>query len=229
MATDPMPPKVPDRTGEQRVRIAPPVTEVPRRSYIPHALRRWLSPHDGPDSHWAVRVYVSQSAIAQINEHAASDMDNEVGGALLGRWRKDARDGSQFVVVEAMLPARHTRHGSAFLTFTQESLLGFHEEQASRFPRKQIVGWFHTHPRMGVFLSEYDLWLAEHFFPASWQVSLVVEPHSSTGGFFVRDENGQLPGYRYSGLYEMLDPDGRGRLRWKNLTAERMEIEFTGG
>jgi proteasome lid subunit RPN8/RPN11 len=222
-------PNIHPRSAEHRVRIAPVVTDEPRRSYIPYAVRHWLSPFDELDTRWAVRVYATQPALMEICSYAASDMDNEVGGALIGRWRKDARDGSQFILVEAMLPARHTRHGSAFLTFTQESLLSFHEEQESRFPRKRIVGWFHTHPRMGVFLSEYDLWLAEHFFPEPWQVSLVVEPHSSTAGFFVREEDGRLPTYQYAGLYEILAPDGRSRMRWKNLAAERLEIGFTGG
>jgi proteasome lid subunit RPN8/RPN11 len=215
--------------GERRIRIAPRVDVQPRLSHVPFMQRRWLSSFDGPDARWTVRVFVTQPAYLGICEYASSDMQNEVGGVLIGRWRRDAQDGADFIVVEAMIPARHTRHGSAFLTFTQESLLALHQDQESCFPRKQIVGWFHTHPRMGVFLSEYDLWLAEHFFPEPWQASLVIEPHSSTGGFFVRDGEGRLPSYHYTGFNEILAPDGRSRMQWKNLAAERLEIGFTGG
>jgi proteasome lid subunit RPN8/RPN11 len=215
--------------GERRIRIAPPVVEEPRRSQVPFLQRRWLSPFDAEETRWSVRVYATQPAYLAICEYAASDMQNEVGGALIGRWRRDTRNDESFIVVEAMIPARHTRHGSAFLTFTQESLLALHQDQESRYPRKQMVGWFHTHPRMGVFLSEYDLWLAQHFFPEPWQASLVVEPHSGSGGFFVRDGDGRLPSYRYTGFSEILAPDGRSRMQWKNLAAERLEIGFTGG
>jgi proteasome lid subunit RPN8/RPN11 len=215
--------------GERRIRIAPPAVAEARRSQVPFLQRHWLSPFDAEETRWSVRVYMTQPAYLAVCEHAASDLENEVGGALIGRWRRDARDDAPFIVVEAILPARHTRHGSAFLTFTQQSLLSLHADQESLYPRKQMVGWFHTHPRMGVFLSEYDVWLAQHFFPEPWQASLVIEPYSCAGGFFVRDGEGRLPSYRYTGFTEILAPDGRSRMQWKNLAAERLEIGFTGG
>jgi hypothetical protein len=59
---------------------------------------------------------------------------------------------------------------------------------------------------MDVFLSGYDLWLHEHFFPYAWQVALVIEPHSRHGGFFVRTPDGQPHPQHYTGFGELVRP-----------------------
>ena len=72
---------------------------------------------------------------------------------------------------------------------------------------------------MGVFLSGYDLWLHEHFFPAPWQVALVVEPRAGEGGFFVRQRDGTLDPRAYRGFYELLRHGRESVMRWTNLSA----------
>jgi proteasome lid subunit RPN8/RPN11 len=94
-----------------------------------------------------------------------------------------------------------------------------HAEMDEHYPDKQIVGWYHTHPGMGVFLSPYDTWLHHHFFPEPWQVALVIDPHSATGGFFIRQADGALDPGRCYGFYE-LDGPGQSNVHWNNLQKE---------
>ena len=103
------------------------------------------------------------------------------------------------------------------MTFTQDTLLDLHEEMEQQHPGKLFVGWYHTHPGLGVFLSGYDTWLHEHFFPELWQVALVMDPHSPEGGFFVRDKGGGLDPRRYFGFYELLRRRGESVVHWRNL------------
>jgi proteasome lid subunit RPN8/RPN11 len=216
---------VPERGEERRVRLAPPVATVPRISRLPaDRVRRWRSPFEGAGPEPAVTVLVTQPAYVRLCASAARDMDNEVGGTLVGRWRADRESGAQFIVVEAVLSAAHTRQGSAFLTFTQDSQVAMQDAQEKKYPRKQVVGWFHTHPRMGIFLSEYDLWLHQHFYPERWQVALVIEPHSATGGFFIRSAEGALDGHRYHGFTEMIGPTGKSLVFWRNLDGGNGEM-----
>lgn len=201
-----------------QVRLHPVADVEPCHSRIPkrHA-RRWSAPFED-SARPRVQVFTTAKAFVRVSAHAGTDLENEVGGGLVGKWRKDACTGEQFVVLENILPARYTRRGSAFLTFTQDSLVAMNDELEERFPGKQLVGWYHTHPRMAVFLSHHDLWLHRHFFPEPWQVALVVEPHSSTGGFFIVQEDGTLDPQRYFGFYELLDPEKRGSVvHWSNL------------
>jgi proteasome lid subunit RPN8/RPN11 len=191
----------------------------PTKTPIPvRQASRWISPYDDEDLAPLVSVFLSQPAYSRICVHAVSDMNNEVGGILVGEWCL-AEDHGQFIVVENALPARHTRQGSVYLTFTQDSLVDLHNQIELQHPGKKIVGWYHTHPSMGVFLSHYDTWLHRNFFPEPWQVALVVEPVSATAGFFIRQPEGVLDPTRYFGFYELDGSFGRSMVYWNNLSA----------
>ena len=187
--------------------------------------KRWHSPYELQGMQPPVKVFLSQSAFCRISLHSASEMDEEVGGALLGLWCIDRDSREQFVVIQHMLPARHTRQGSVYLTFTQDTLVGFHDELDKNFSGKKIVGWYHTHPRMGIFLSHYDTWLHKNFFPEPWQVALVVEPHKTLGGFFMRSADGSLSPTSYFGMYELNGNLGRSMVNWNNLEGIQDEQE----
>lgn len=191
---------------------------APRRARLPLSrAQRWLAA--GEDSAQpALPVFFTQSVIETIALHAASDMDNEVGGWLAGRWCRDGRAGTEFVVVEALLPAQQVRSGSTFLTFTHDSQVAMLSALEEQYENKCVVGWYHTHPRMGIFLSGYDTWLHDHFFPQPWQVALVVEPHTRQAGLFVRKE-GELAPRRYSGFYELHSSSMESVVDWTNLRA----------
>lgn len=192
----------------------------PRKANIPYEhARRWCTQfEDGRES--TVKIFVTWQAYVRFCAHAGSDLENEVGGWLLGRWRQDNQSPDQFIVIDTVLPAKHTRFGSTFLTFTQDSQVWMYHQVQEYHPKKELVGWYHTHPQMGVFLSQHDTWLHRNFFPRHFQVALVIEPHAKSGGFFVRDAEGELDAHRYHGFYEL----GYGRknsvVHWRNMVLE---------
>jgi hypothetical protein len=47
-----------------------------------------------------------------------------------------------------------------------------------------MVGWYHTHPGWGVFLSGMDTFICEHFFNKPLDVALVIDPRQQERGFF---------------------------------------------
>lgn len=193
----------------------------PRRARIPlHRAQRWLAEGENGRAP-SLQVFVTQTAFKAINNHANSDLDNEVGGWLAGRWCRDIDTKTEYVVVEALLPAQQVRSGSTFLTFTHDSQVAMLAALEERYAKKGIVGWYHTHPRMGLFLSGYDIWLHDHFFPHPWQVALVVEPHSHTGGFFIRNGKHELDTRRHYGFYELHNRRHESIVDWKNLQLEK--------
>ena len=209
-----------------RIHLAPPEDSQPQPVPAPiDSALRWNSLYDSGNLQPEVTVFLAQPAYANIFIHATSDMDNEVGGILVGQWCLDTVTESRFLVIENVLRARYTRQSNVHLTFTQDSLVNFHDIIDQRFANKQILGWYHTHPRMGVFLSNYDTWLHDHFFPEPWQVALVVEPHSCLGGFFIRQHGGVLDPSRYFGFYEMNGRLGHSTIRWRNLSCSVNESE----
>ena len=173
----------------------------------------------------AVSIFVTQKAFLGFCAHALTDLYNEVGGWMLGKWRTDGRSGEQFIVIDTVLPALHTQHGNAFLTFTQDSQVALYNLIQTEYPKKDLVGWFHTHPRMGVFLSAYDTWLHDHFFPEIWQVALVIEPFSNTGGFFIRQPDSRLDPRKYFGFNELVYKKDRSVVDWRNYVTTPLMTE----
>ncbi len=57
-----------------------------------------------------------------------------------------------------------------------------------QFPDHRIVGWYHTHPGHGVFLSKLDIFAHESFFGLPWQTALVYDPRNGEEGVFGTEE-----------------------------------------
>jgi proteasome lid subunit RPN8/RPN11 len=179
---------------------------------------RWFSPHEDRVEDW-VPILLTQRAYVYCTAHAGSDLSREVGGVLVGQIYREEDDGL-YVVVEDGIQAQHTDFGPTHLTFTHDSLVQLNNELEERFPGKRMVGWYHTHPRMDVFMSSYDTWLHSHFFSQPWQVALVIEPHAERGGFFCWQPGGRLDPRWYVGFYEMDDVSHQTVVNWNNLEPE---------
>jgi proteasome lid subunit RPN8/RPN11 len=118
---------------------------------------------------------------AVIYQHVFANADREVGGVLVGRA---AADGGLPLVTGA-IPAISADEQRATLTFTQEAWAHVHRVLESQFPPdEQIVGWYHSHPGFGVFLSGHDLFIHENFFSSPSQIAVVVDPHRQMEGVF---------------------------------------------
>jgi proteasome lid subunit RPN8/RPN11 len=107
---------------------------------------------------------------AAIEEHAFSRIDVEVGGFLIGH--ADAKS----VRILQSRPALAAESGQTHLTFTHEAWADVLEFLDTEGSGEQIVGWYHTHPNFGCFLSEHDQFIQENFFSGPGQVALVIDP-----------------------------------------------------
>ncbi|MCD6352320.1 MAG: Mov34/MPN/PAD-1 family protein, partial [Armatimonadetes bacterium] len=113
----------------------------------------------GDEQQWstAPAVLMGHAVQETIWNHAESDTAREVGGLLVGRVL--AGDDGPMVVVEDALPARHAEAGSAHVTFTHESWSEWYQLLDEQYEGLQIVGWYHSHPNFGIFLSDHDLFI----------------------------------------------------------------------
>jgi proteasome lid subunit RPN8/RPN11 len=168
-----------------------------------------------------VKVFITQDAYIRICAHAGSDLDNEVGGWMAGKYCRDNATKEQFVVIDTILAAPYTEQGAAHLTFTSNTQIALFNFLERYHPDKELLGWYHTHPKMSIFFSSWDEWLHKNFFSKPWQVALVVEPYTSAGGFFIRQNNGELDTRVYFGFHELLNKEKKSKVFWKNLEPKR--------
>jgi proteasome lid subunit RPN8/RPN11 len=128
-------------------------------------------------------IFVDLDALRDMEDHARSDTSVELGGVLLGCQQRDAA-GKPFLVISDSVRARHYQATKGSFRFTHETWEGISRER-DEFPADvQMVGWYHTHPDWGVFLSGMDMFICDHFFNRPLDVALVIDPCQQDRGFF---------------------------------------------
>jgi proteasome lid subunit RPN8/RPN11 len=151
----------------------------------------------GPPKRGPFRVKLKPGVHGAVWGHGKETLDRELCGVLLGRVFRD--DAGPFLEVEDWVRGEHARSDGAQVTFTHETWDYIHEEIRKRHPKEppDIVGWYHTHPGFGIFLSEMDLFIHSNFFSAPTQVALVLDPRTGEEGMFgwVEGKVARLPGY----------------------------------
>ncbi len=126
-------------------------------------------------------IFVHEPVLEEILQYSEHDKRRELGGFLAGGVYEDGRP---YVEIKHFLPALDALSNAASLTFTHDTWSANRKEIEERFPGEEIVGWYHTHPDFGVFLSNYDLFIHRHFFSRPWQIAMVVDPVRTELGFF---------------------------------------------
>lgn len=114
-----------------------------------------------------------------IYDHVYGSPAGEVGGVLVGDIPESGP-----VRISAAIPALQAEGERASVTFTHDAWAEVHAAIEKSHKGKRIVGWYHSHPGFGIFLSEHDLFIQRNFFGDPAQVAYVVDPHASTEGLF---------------------------------------------
>lgn len=129
----------------------------------------------------AIPIFFHESVLEEVLDFSEQDTEREVGGFLLGVVSEDQ---PRYVDVRHFLPAVDARSRNASLTFTHETWAAMNRQVAEKFPDEIVVGWHHTHPGFGIFLSGYDLFIHRNYFDAPWHIAMVVDPQRHEFGFF---------------------------------------------
>lgn len=124
----------------------------------------------------------------------------EIGGILLGKHEK----GRLVISDYAALDCEHAFGPSFTLSPKDEGklsqLLARSQGRACDDGGRaddggQVIGWYHSHTRSEIFLSDADLEIHRRFFPEPWQIALVMKPHTFQPvriSFFFREPDGSI-------------------------------------
>ena len=124
------------------------------------------------------RVTIEGEVLRQIRQHARANSKTEVCGVLIG-----AENGSGLNIT-ARIPGRNAAQAGTYVTFTQDTWQHIYQIKDKDYPDERIVGWYHSHPGFGVFLSDHDTFIHKNFFSAPLQVAWVYDPHSDEEACF---------------------------------------------
>ncbi len=124
-----------------------------------------------------MRARIYPLAFGKILKHSLTNLEREVIGLLIGKFQ-----GQVLEIWDAVTGEQYGKQG--FVELNQE----IQAEVAERLQKEKkglsIVGWYHSHPGLGVFLSGTDIStqkLYQQLYPKA--VALVIDPllYSKTG------------------------------------------------
>src|SRR5262245_2511619 len=168
-----------NRILEESTRDANPVVHA-------HA---WKSP--SREGTCVMNLYAHHSVYQSIIEQAESALPNETGGFLLGQAAFDPDTGSWHNWIDEAVPIVASEANPVHFSFSWrdvDSVRNRREQEG-----KSLIGWYHTHPGLGIFLSETDLNKTHgQLFNEGFQVALVYDPISGRAGYFFREPSGFL-------------------------------------
>lgn len=133
-----------------------------------------------PAVQYDFRIFIDEAAFDRICNNA--DNTREVGGILVGDALRDEH--GPYVRVDDIIEALHAEESGTELTITHATWNHIHEQMDSTHTGKRILGWYHTHPNFGIFLSERDQFIQQSFFNLSFQIALVYDPVRKVHGVF---------------------------------------------
>lgn len=134
----------------------------------------------------AVDILMDEPSLRAMQAHALSSLDREVAGVMIGHRPEKQPDGRYVVHIIDTIVAKHTVMQGASVTYTPESWRYMNDTLWERYPDESavMVGWYHTHPGFGIFLSGMDLFIHQNFFTQIWHIAYVLDPRARTSGFF---------------------------------------------
>src|SRR5215831_5645533 len=125
-----------------------------------------------------LHLRIGADVAREIRQHARLQSKTEVCGVLIGS------EAVGLTSIEACIAGENAAQGGAHVTFTQDTWEHIYKIKVRDYPDARIVGWYHSHPGFGVFLSDHDTFIHRNFFSSPQQVAWVYDPHSDEEGCF---------------------------------------------
>jgi 26S proteasome regulatory subunit N11 len=137
-------------------------------------------------------VYIKKNVLESIKEHCRQGGKLEVFGYLVGEvfeWTKKT-----YVIVEDELFIKESGDSQKYTIAQLEGYSGHFQKLLNELREKKkknllTVGWWHSHPNYGCFLSTTDVTTTHYFFSEKYHVALVCEPIRNDFAFFKIDKH----------------------------------------
>ena len=139
-------------------------------------------------------VYMAQAALEKAQTHFSAEAKKglEAMGLLLGE--ANSFNGRKYSFITDYITSKNEAT-SVTVRFSENAFSNL-AAQLSAVKSKFVVGWAHSHPNYGCFLSHTDLSTQKKYFSEDYNIALVIDPVRGEKKFFKLHQNGyQEVGY----------------------------------
>ncbi len=140
------------------------------------------------------KCYLHQTVIEKIYEVCREEQQKkgkgskapEMGGFLLGKYYMYENDLYDVYIDKYLQPSEVEHQDLYQIEFGSKAMLELDDALRNNL-ENALVGWFHTHPGHGPFLSMPDLNIHNGMFTKKWQLAIVTDPYRGLEtGIFTR-------------------------------------------
>ena len=168
-------------------------------------------------------IFFQQEAVIALQDHIKSSPTQAIFGFLIGDLYRDPDAGALYTVIDKTLKLSQPIYGDK--TEVVVSRLWERMQEQLRKASATLLGWYHSHPGQGGYLTQHDVETHEKFFTEPWHVTVLVaaEAGGVTGRFF-RATPGNTDWHKTPLPFhellqpESIKPDGKKRsfITWRN-------------
>lgn len=173
-----------------RIRFGEPIElEIPTEELPPASL---IAATAGTLRHLPLQIYMLQEVYADIISHVNQSPRLESGGVLVGHPFRTEDNRTIFVIIVGALPQHSNQRSVGHFTVGPTEIAAVREDIEQRYRGLITVGWYHSHPGHGIFLSGQDMAIVHSIYNLPWHVAMVVDPIQRIEGLFVGPEGRRL-------------------------------------
>lgn len=137
-----------------------------------------------------INTFLQESTAALLAPEEDDETVPEIGGFMMGMVSIDKETEKYQVSLEKFVPITPEANDRYHIVFGGEAWTELAEAQ-DEFPHLKMVGWFHTHPGHGLFLSLPDQKIHEGHFKEPYQIAMEIDtlmPNLDTAFFTWRSD-----------------------------------------
>ena len=117
-------------------------------------------------------IFFQQEAVIALQEHLKSSPTQAIFGFLVGDVYRDPETGVLYTVIDKTLKLSQPIYGDK--TEVVVSRLWDRMQEQLKKAAGTLLGWYHSHPGQGGFLTAHDVETHDKFFTDPWQVAILV-------------------------------------------------------
>jgi proteasome lid subunit RPN8/RPN11 len=174
-----------------RIRFGEPIELALKRERLPpRALLTHLVTNERKEP---FQVYITEEAHRKAWQHVRGSPNVECGGILMGYPFQTLDRQITFVVIVDVILQNSDNRSVGHFTVSPAGIA----EARIKIERDGYfsVGWYHSHPGHGVFLSGQDMTIVRSIYNSDWHMAWVIDPLREKEAFFRGAEGKRLSGH----------------------------------
>lgn len=136
----------------------------------------------------SLAIFFEEDVLVCLEQFADQKLQGEHGGFLVGYKTKQADLGKYALYIERFVPIPQRKDASR-LIISSVHFATVQQALKKKNGQEEILGWVHTHPGFGTFLSEYDRIQHKRYFEKPWHIALVIDHLNQEKAVYFMNDN----------------------------------------